>query len=256
MSDALTVLRNLTESLINRDVEIKRRKEQLEVIFTGCPDMLVIFEGPLIGDCNQRTLKELGYTREELVGKAYMELVHPDDLSDTVEASLQPEEVVDRTGGFWFTNRWRKKDGGYAIIKWSGWLDESFNGIGFGRVITEEERHKEERASLAAHLLDHSPVMSCVATLTPPVFQVLSKSWEKELGWTLEEMRSQPFTNFIHPDDLAKTGGEIVQMASSEDYTVENFENRYRCKDGTYKTLIWNTRFLNGKAYGAAKVIK
>jgi PAS domain S-box-containing protein len=69
-------------------------------------------------------------------------------------------------------------------------------------------------------------------------FQRLNPAWEKTLGFTIEELRSRPSIEFVHPDDrertiaqnrIVKTGGQAL-----------SFENRYLCKDGSYKWLLWN----------------
>ena len=69
-------------------------------------------------------------------------------------------------------------------------------------------------------------------------FKQLNPAWERTLGFTIEELKSRPFIEFVHPDDrertlrqnrAVRTGGQAL-----------GFENRYRCKDGTYRWLLWN----------------
>jgi PAS domain S-box-containing protein len=69
------------------------------------------------------------------------------------------------------------------------------------------------------------------------VFQRLNPAWERILGFTVEELTSAPFLDFVHPEDHAVTLAEMEKLAASQ-ITV-NFENRYRCKDGTYRWFIW-----------------
>jgi len=69
-------------------------------------------------------------------------------------------------------------------------------------------------------------------------FRRLNPAWEQTLGWTLEELRSRPLFEFVHPDDRERTAAEAARL-SSADETI-NFENRYRCKDGSYRTLLWS----------------
>ena len=38
-------------------------------------------------------------------------------------------------------------------------------------------------------------------------FKRLNPAWERTLGWTLEELRSQPFVEFVHSDDREKCQG-------------------------------------------------
>jgi len=72
-------------------------------------------------------------------------------------------------------------------------------------------------------------------------FKLVSPSWEATLGWSVDEMLSRPFEEFLHPDDRQPTADTYaVQMAEGRD--VIEFENRYRCKDGSYRRLLWNAR--------------
>ncbi len=69
-------------------------------------------------------------------------------------------------------------------------------------------------------------------------FIKLSPSWEKLLGHSIDELCAHPFIHFVHPDDIDKTYAEMNRLNDGE-LTI-NFENRYRCKNGEYKTLSWN----------------
>jgi PAS domain S-box-containing protein len=74
-------------------------------------------------------------------------------------------------------------------------------------------------------------------------FRRLNPAWERILGWTLEELRSRPFLEFVHPDDRERTETEAANLTSG-DYETTTFENRYRCKDGSYRTVLWGARSI------------
>src|SRR5216684_456902 len=78
--------------------------------------------------------------------------------------------------------------------------------------------------------------MFCVAGFDG-FFKSLNPSFERTLGFTAEELLSRPYLEFIHPDDREAT---IVQAHRVETHEVLAFENRYLCKDGSYKWLLWN----------------
>jgi PAS domain S-box-containing protein len=69
-------------------------------------------------------------------------------------------------------------------------------------------------------------------------FLKISKGWEDTLGYTYEELCSKPFMSLIHEDDIEKTLNEYKSL--KEGALSFGFENRYRCKDDTYKILRWN----------------
>ncbi|MCU7524652.1 MAG: PAS domain S-box protein, partial [Ignavibacteria bacterium] len=68
-------------------------------------------------------------------------------------------------------------------------------------------------------------------------FKILNPAWEACLGYTIEELLSKPVTEFIHPDDLEVKGFETGSI--SPDGEAPSFINRYKCKDGSYKWLLW-----------------
>ena len=84
-------------------------------------------------------------------------------------------------------------------------------------------------------------------------FEHLSPSWEEHLGWTIDELKTQPFLDFIHPDDRQSSIDILARTPYEE---ISGFENRYRCRDGSYRLLLWSSRPGNdGLVYGSAKDI-
>ncbi|OGU02697.1 MAG: hypothetical protein A2085_02250 [Gemmatimonadetes bacterium GWC2_71_10] len=68
-------------------------------------------------------------------------------------------------------------------------------------------------------------------------FVELNPQWERQLGWSREEMRRRPFIELVHPDDVAATLGEYAR--ANEGAAVLRFTNRYRTRGGDYRWLEW-----------------
>ena len=79
--------------------------------------------------------------------------------------------------------------------------------------------------------------MLCVASFEG-YFVDLNPMWEPTLGWTIEELKARPFVEFVHPDDRAATLAEAARLSTGA--TTVTFENRYLCKDGSYRWFRWN----------------
>ena len=60
------------------------------------------------------------------------------------------------------------------------------------------------------------------------------------LGYTSEELLAQPCIEFVHVDDRTATEAATAMLIGGRD--LANFENRYRCKDGSYRWLQWQAR--------------
>ena len=69
-------------------------------------------------------------------------------------------------------------------------------------------------------------------------FRRLNPAWEKTLGFTIEELLSKPFIEFVHPDDRERTLQQNTKVRTGGQ--ALSFENRYLCKDGSCRWLRWN----------------
>jgi len=86
-------------------------------------------------------------------------------------------------------------------------------------------------------------------------FKRLNPAWEKTLGFTREELLAKPFIEFVHPDDRERTRKQNSKVRTGGQALY--FENRYLCKDGSYKWLLWNAApdFDNQVIYSVARDI-
>ena len=81
-----------------------------------------------------------------------------------------------------------------------------------------------------------------------------SKSWETALGWRAEELEGFPLLRLVHPDDLAATLDSVVEVETRRPGDpVHGQINRYRHRDGTYRTLEWRAHRFGDRIYGIAR---
>jgi PAS domain S-box-containing protein len=97
-----------------------------------------------------------------------------------------------------------------------------------------------------------SPDLLCIAN-TDSYFLRLNPAWERTLGYSREELMAKRFLDFVHPDDLLGTQEAVSAQATEQ--KVIHFENRYRCKDGTYRWLGWSSVPAGKLIYAAARDI-
>ena len=96
----------------------------------------------------------------------------------------------------------------------------------------ERRRAEEELDQFFALSLD----LLCIVDFHG-YFKRLNPSWPRTLGYTPEELRATPFIEFVHPDDRESTLREYARVNAGAH--AIHFENRYRCRDGSYRWLSW-----------------
>lgn len=99
---------------------------------------------------------------------------------------------------------------------------------------------------------DVSIDLMCIAG-TDGYFKRTNPAFQRVLGWGEEDLLTRPFLEIVHPDDVAKTEREIEQL--SEGIPTISFENRFRCKDGSYRLLRWTSYPEDGVLYAIAHVL-
>ena len=77
-------------------------------------------------------------------------------------------------------------------------------------------------------------------------FVPLNSAWEDTLGFTELELQSQQWWLFVHPEDREQTLASVEKVQTGERDNI-NFENRFQCKDTSYKWLKWRVTKAPGK---------
>ena len=83
-------------------------------------------------------------------------------------------------------------------------------------------------------------------------FTLLNPAWEEVLGWSRDELLARPMGELIHPDDAEQTLG-LMRAGSRHPAHLENFTNRYRHRDGSWRWLLWSARCDGDTWYAAAR---
>jgi PAS domain S-box-containing protein len=99
-------------------------------------------------------------------------------------------------------------------------------------LIAERQQVEEERDRFFKLSVD----LLCIAD-TDGRFRRVNPAFERTLGFSTAELLSRPWIEFVHPDDRERSlrEAEMLQQGRS----TYNFENRYLCKDGSYRWLSW-----------------
>jgi PAS domain S-box-containing protein len=82
-------------------------------------------------------------------------------------------------------------------------------------------------------------------------FMRVNPAWENVLHYRSEELIGKNILSFIHPEDIAPTTAALAMLGNGQ--TVTGFVNRYRSRDGSYRSLEWNSRAVGKLIFASSK---
>jgi len=128
----------------------------------------------------------LGYTREELLSRPYLEFVHPDDREATLAEATR---IASGRNTLSFENRYRSKDGSYKWLLWSA-VVHAERGLIYAAAADVTERKCEETRLTAQYavtrVLAEAPTL---ASATPRILRAICESLDWSVGaiWRVEQ---------------------------------------------------------------------
>jgi PAS domain S-box-containing protein len=177
----------------------------------------------------------VGLTPEEFLGKTHWE-VFPWSVGNIVEQEYR--RAVTDQAAVHFEVLYEPTEIWFEI---HAYPSEIGLGIYFQDI---NERKQSEAARIQAErerdqFFELSLDLLAIANLDS-YFVRLNPAWEQTLGFTTAELTAKPYLDFVHPDDRAETLATAQGLSRGQ--TVIRFENRYLCKDGSYRWLSWSSR--------------
>jgi PAS domain S-box-containing protein len=231
--------------------ELKESEGRFRSFFDLAADLACIadIEG-YFREVNESWEKVLGYSRQELKGKPFLEFVHPDDRDRTLKVineKLEHGETV-----FSFENRYLRKDGGVIWLAWTSRpIPETGLTYAVARDITQQKRAEAEREQYYNFFQSSTDLM--VIADPNGAFLKTNPACTQILGYSEQELVAKPFVEFVHPEDKQVTLDEMARQQKIG--SSFNFENRYVCKDGSIRWLSWRAIYNKdeGLTYATAR---
>ncbi|HEY9788639.1 MAG TPA: PAS domain S-box protein, partial [Candidatus Obscuribacterales bacterium] len=263
-------LSNVFERLHFQSLIARQRQEQ-QIIFDSVPAMIWYKDRQnKILRANKPAAESVGLTPQQMIGKSTYDLYpHEADryyLDDwQVIESGQPKfgiiEPFHTSSG---AERWLQTD----KIPYKDQCGNIQGVIVFSQDITErklaEERLLRVRNELEQAVQERTKELQeadiyfklsrelfCIAGFDG-YFKRLNPVWVDILGYSMEELLNTPYIERVHPEDREATFAEGEKLFRGG--YVQFFENRYICKDGSVKWLLWSatSRPEEGLIYAVA----
>jgi len=184
-------------------------------------------------------LEITGYERGEFGTDAekFFACFHADERTET--RNTFADYLAHRTSQCSTEVRFRRRDGRYvwihlrAVGTWDSdgqplTLTGSFSDV-TSKVLAEEERDR---------LFNLSTDMLAVWGFDQ-YLQQINPAWVRVLGWSRDELMGHDLLHFIHPDD--HDGSARAWATLREGTPLEGLENRFRCRDGSFRWLSWGS---------------
>ena len=215
-------------------LQLLKADAELSTFFKITPNILGIASLGQFKRVSNKFIEILGYTDDEIINQPFFNFIHPDDHQKTIDIIAQAQGVdnvfID------FVNRYRAKNGTYVTIKWQAILLDSIfyvsgNDITNELLLTEKLEINEYKFR---SLFEKINTPLCIFDKELFLFSSVNYAFASRLGYSEEEIVDKHLSEFIHTEDLTDSF-----EASQKD--VKGYENRYICKNGGIKTLIWST---------------
>jgi PAS domain S-box-containing protein len=188
-----------------------------------------------VASWNEGAQRIKGYKPAEIIGTHFSAFYPPEDVSAGKPAMELRRAAAE---GRYEEEGWRvRKDGTrfWANVLITALRDPAGNLRGFSKLtrdLSERRLVDEQLHSFFTRSLD----MLCIAG-PDGYFKTVNPAFARILGYADAEILGRPFVEFVHPDDRDGTNAAAAQVVSAG--SIDGFENRYRCQDGSYRWIRW-----------------
>ncbi|WP_100613490.1 PAS domain S-box protein [Confluentibacter citreus] len=232
--------------VVCQDVTVKeklfRQSQEAMYVMNASMDVICsIDENGNFISVSQAAVDVWGYQPQELVGKAYLDLVHEEDLELTRQTAI---DIMSGKAVTTFENRYLKKNGEVAYNIWSARWDPTTQIM---YAIARDGNEKRKADEILAESEKRFRVLiqegsDLIAILDAEGnYKYVSPTSLAVLGFTPEEFLGKSPFEFIHPEDAEKAMQSLGKIATDNKVTVEPF--RFKNKDGEWhwiETVLTN----------------
>ncbi len=214
---------------------LRESEKRWRTLATSSPDHILILSPDL--KIEYANFASPGLSIDDIVGKKITSFLE-EEKQEEIKAILMG--VIKTGKSTLYETEYLTPDGGIIYYETHAIARKSAGDlIGLtlnSRDITERKLAENE----LEEIFNLSPDMVGVFTTEGKLLKV-NPAWTHVLGFTQEEFLVLGWVDFVHPDDVEETNKVVKEQLKGS--SVVNFINRYKCKNGSYRTLEWQASF-------------
>lgn len=134
--------------------------------------------------------------------------------------------------------RLKRRDGKSVDVRLSSSAILGADGAAVGRLYGALDISVRKRAELDLDRFFRLSVHIMGVAGADGYFKRVNPAFTRSVGWSEAELLGRPYFDFVMPDDRKPTQVAVESLVSGE--SLMNFENRYRCKNGPPRTIVWH----------------
>ncbi len=231
--------------------QIRNSEQRFRSLFEYHPDAVFALDptGRLL-DCNTSLIAMSGRRREEIIGKRFLSA----DLPESREENMRRfEDALHGSPQSYETRAVRANGRMYDVhvTMLPTVVDNRIVGVfGVAKDITEQ-RHTQRLLLERNRFFELSLEMFCIIGADGS-FRQINAAFTRVLGFAAEELVGASWLDFVHPDETEVARGALDGLL--RDGRLGSLETRYRCRDGGYRWLDWNSMVApDGLIYAVAR---
>ncbi|WP_051935712.1 PAS domain-containing protein [Salegentibacter sp. Hel_I_6] len=216
--------------------DLEQKQTRLNKIMNESLDIISVIdaEGHFV-EINKAAENILGYSVKELIGKAFMNLVFPEDVEITEKAAIDIMNGIPMTN---FENRYVSRNGEIIPLTWSAYWDKKENLMYAIARDSRERKKAEEQLQLSEqrfkNLVQEGGDLIAVLNENGD-YVYTSPNFISVSGYSTKDFQNHSVLEFIHPNDLEEVKHKFEKILTQK--RVQINAARFKHKNGSWRWL-------------------
>jgi PAS domain S-box-containing protein len=236
---------------------LRESEEKYRLVVENANEAIIVIQDEILRFVNPKTTETTGYSKDELISRPFVELIHPDDrkmvsehlkrLESEKSSDVYSFRIVDKKGNI----KWLEVSS--VLINW----DDRPATLNFLSDVTERKQAEEElRKSEQKYrtTFEHTGTAMTIVEEDTTI-SLANTEFERLSGYRKEEIEGKiSWTDFAHPEDVERMKGYHYARREGKE-APKKYEFRFIDKEGNVKDVFLTVDILPGTKKSVASLI-